>query len=72
MRYLYNILFILSTVFFFSCQEKDDLTGSNGVGYLRLTVASDASTTTRADIPEGYEAKQIAVQIIDSDCSVVK
>lgn len=72
MRYLYNILFILSTVLFFSCQEKDDLTGSNGVGYLRLTVASDASTTTRADIPEGYEAKQIAVQIIDSDGSVVK
>ena len=72
MKYLYNILFVLSTVFFFSCQEKDDLTGSNGVGYLRLTVASDASTTTRADIPEGYEAKQIAVQIIDSDGSVVK
>lgn len=72
MKCLYNILFVLSTVFFFSCQEKDDLTGSDGVGYLRLTVASDASTTTRADIPEGYEAKQIAVQIIDSDGSVVK
>ena len=73
MKYLYNILLILSTVFFFSCQENEELAGkSNEVGYLRLTVANDASTTTRADIPENYNPEQIAVQIIDSDGSVVE
>lgn len=73
MKYLYNILLILSTVFFFSCQENEELAGKgNEVGYLRLTVANDASTTTRADIPENYNPEQIAVQIIDSDGSVVE
>lgn len=72
MKYLYNILLILSTVFFFSCQENDELAGDNEIGYLRLTVANDASTTTRADIPENYNPEQIAVQIIDSDGSVVE
>ena len=72
MKYLYNILLILSTVFLFSCQENDELAGDNEIGYLRLTVANDASTTTRADIPENYNPEQIAVQIIDSDGSVVE
>lgn len=70
MKYVYNILLILSTVFFFSCQENDELAGSNEIGYLRLTVANDASTTTRADVPENYNPKQIAVQILKSDGSV--
>ena len=72
MKYLYNILLILSTVFLFSCQENDELAGGNEIGYLRLTVANDVSTTTRADIPENYNPEQIAVQIIDSDGSVVE
>ena len=72
MKYLYNILLILSTVFLFSCQENDEWAGGNEIGYLRLTVANDVSTTTRADIPENYNPEQIAVQIIDSDGSVVE
>lgn len=70
MKYVYNILLILSTVFFFSCQENDELAGNSKIGYLRLTVANDASTTTRADVPENYNPKQIAVQILKSDGSV--
>ena len=72
MKYVYNILLILSTVFFFSCQENDELAGNSKIGYLRLTVANDASTTTRADVPENYNPKQIAVQILKSDGSVFK
>ena len=66
MKYLHNIILALSVIVLFSCQDNDDLTGSGKTGYLRLTVANDASTVTRADVPSDYNAEQIAVQIVSA------
>lgn len=72
MKYLYNILLILTPFLFFACQADEELVnGSGKTGYLRLTVAEDASTTTRA-VPEDYNAKQIAVQIVDATGKVAE
>ena len=72
MKYLYNILLILTPFLFFACQADEELVnGSGKTGYLRLTVAEDASTTTRA-VPEDYNAKQIAVQIVDATGEVAE
>lgn len=55
-----------------SCQEDIDLQGSNGTGYLLLTVNGSNETTTRsANLPPGYTGHQIAVEIINSKDSVV-
>ena len=55
-----------------SCQEDMDLQGSNGTGYLLLTVNGSNETTTRsANLPQGYTGRQIAVEIINSKDSVV-
>ena len=55
-----------------SCQEDMDLQGSNGTGYLLLTVSGSNETTTRsANLPQGYTGRQIAVEIINSKDSVV-
>ena len=72
MKYLYNILLILTPFLFFACQADEELVnGSGKTGYLRLTVAEDASTTTRT-VPEDYNAKQIAVQIVDATGKVAE
>lgn len=73
MKSIYNLLLILCAYFFMtSCQEDMDLQGSNGTGYLLLTVSGSNETTTRsANLPQGYTGRQIAVEIINSKDSVV-
>lgn len=67
------ILYTICSLFVFlaSCQKDDELNNGGATGYLRLTVAEDASTTTRA-VPEDYNAKQIAVQIVDATGKVAE
>lgn len=67
------ILYTICCLFVFlaSCQKDDELNDGGATGYLRLTVAEDASTTTRA-VPEDYNAKQIAVQIVDATGKVAE
>lgn len=71
MKYVYNILLILSTVFFFACQADEELAQGAKTGYLRLSVSEDASTTTRA-VPENYKPEQIAVKIVDANGGTIK
>ena len=74
MRLLYNILLVLSSIFFLvSCQEDLDLQGNSGTGYLLLTVSGSNETTTRAaTLPEGYTGRQIAIEIVNAKDSVVQ
>ena len=73
MRAIYNLLLILCTIFFItSCQEDMDLQGSNGTGYLLLTVSGSNETTTRAANLEGYTGRQIAVEVINDKDVVVE
>ena len=67
------ILYTICSLFVFlaSCQKDDELNNGGATGYLRLTIAEDASTTTRA-VPEDYNAKQIAVQIVDATGKVAE
>ena len=55
---------------FFACQ-KDDM-GGESVGYLRLNVGESTSTNSRSIVPEDYQPKQIAVQILNSSNQVVE
>lgn len=71
MKRIYTILLIASTLFFFACQQDDNLTGW-ATGYLRLTVNEDMSTNSRADVPEGYKPEQIAVQIVNAEGEIVE
>lgn len=71
MKRIYTILLIASTLFFFACQQDDNLTGG-ATGYLRLTVNEDMSTNSRADVPEGYKPEQIAVQIVNAEGETVE
>ena len=72
MKLIYNLFLILCAFFMTSCQEDIDLQGSNGTGYLLLTVNGSNETTTRsANLPPGYTGHQIAVEIINSKDSVV-
>lgn len=68
MKKIYSLLFLLC-VFIVSCQIDNDLL--NNIGYLRLNVNANNSVTTKS-IPEGYNPKQIAVQIINSKGEIVK
>lgn len=69
---LYNILSILCVLCLFACSAEDDTLGG-GTGYLRLSVNGSNETTTKAaNLPEGYDGKQIAVEIVDEENSVVK
>ena len=70
MKRIYTILLIASTLFFFACQQDDNLTGG-ATGYLRLTVNEDMSTNSRA-VPENYKPEQIAVQIVNAEGETVK
>lgn len=71
MKHIYTILLIASTLFFFACQQEDNLAGG-ATGYLRLTVNEDMSTNSRADVPEGYKPEQIAVQIVNAEGETVE
>lgn len=71
MKRIYTILLIASTLFFFACQQEENLTGG-ATGYLRLTVNEDMSTNSRADVPEGYKPEQIAVQIVNAEGETVE
>lgn len=71
MKRIYTILLIASTLFFFACQQEDNLAGG-ATGYLRLTVNEDMSTNSRADVPEGYKSEQIAVQIVNAEGETVE
>ncbi|WP_455620659.1 DUF4493 domain-containing protein [Parabacteroides sp.] len=53
-----------------SCQNEDTLMTSD-MGYLRLEVGTLTSTETKA-IPENYNPKQIAVQIVNAKGDIVK
>ena len=70
MKRIYTILLIASTLFFFACQQEENLTGG-ATGYLRLTVNEDMSTNSRA-VPENYKPEQIAVQIVNAEGETVK
>lgn len=69
MKQLYNLLLILTTVFFFACQEDDEMSSLSGKGYLRLQVGQNAELTTKAD---EYNSERIAVYIKDSENKIVK
>lgn len=71
MKRIYTILLIASTLFFFACQQEDNLAGG-ATGYLRLTVNEDMSTNSRADVPEDYKPEQIAVQIVNAEGETVE
>lgn len=71
MKHIYTILLIASTLFFFACQQEENLAGG-ATGYLRLTVNEDMSTNSRADVPEGYKPEQIAVQIVNAEGETVE
>ena len=70
MKRIYTILLIASTLFFFACQQEENLTGG-ATGYLRLTVNEDMNTNSRA-VPENYKPEQIAVQIVNAEGEMVK
>ncbi len=74
MKQAYNLLLLLlCAIFCMSCQEDMDLQGSDGTGYLLLTINGSNETTTRAaTLPEGYTGRQIAVEIINAKDSVVQ
>ena len=73
MRLLYNILLVLASIFsLVSCQEDMDLQGSNGTGYLLLTVSGSNETTTRTANLPGYTGRQIAVEVINDKDVVVE
>lgn len=70
MKHIYTILLIASTLFFFACQQEENLAGG-ATGYLCLTVNEDMSTNSRA-VPENYKPEQIAVQIVNAEGETVK
>ena len=70
MKRIYTILLVVSTLFFFACQQEENLLGG-ATGYLRLTVNEDMSTNSRA-VPENYKPEQIAVQIVNAEGETVK
>lgn len=67
--YLSFIIVLLVALTAVSCQQDDELKGN--VGYLRIEVGTNAYVDTRS-VPEDYNPKQIALQILDSSNEVVK
>ena len=66
-----RIYYILIAVFLFSsCQKEEFL--SDSVGYLCLNIGESNSTNSRSEVPENYQPKQIAVQILNAKNKVVK
>lgn len=70
MKQIYNFILIFCAFCLFSCQQEDGLSGGT-TGYLRLSVNEDAGTNSRA-VPEDYQPKQIAVQIVNAEGTVVE
>ena len=64
---LITVLLIALTVV--SCRQDDELKGN--VGYLRIEVGTNAYVDTRS-VPEDYNPKQIALQILNSSNEVVE
>ncbi|MBS6468318.1 MAG: PCMD domain-containing protein [Bacteroides sp.] len=64
------ILCGLTILFCTACRNEDHV--GDAVGYLRLTVGESNSTNSRSEVPEDYQPKQIAVQILDSKNQVVE
>lgn len=60
-------IYILSFILFCACQSKDSLMISDA-GYLQLNVMTNSSVSTKAE----YDARQIAVKILDAKGVVVK
>lgn len=69
MRKVYYLTSLLLLLALISCQDKEDAAQAN-TGSLRLKVATDTSLSTKAD--EVYDAKQIAVKILDNNGAIVK
>ncbi len=67
MKKIYHILALLLFIVT-SCQEEDTI---NNIGYLRLSVGTNALVTPQTRIAEDYNPKQIAVQILDASNTVV-
>ncbi|MBR4645063.1 MAG: PCMD domain-containing protein [Bacteroidaceae bacterium] len=78
MKKIYSILTIICLALFsVSCANEllQGETQDEGKGYLKLdlTTLVSTNTNTRAtDVPQGYNAKTIAVKITDSEGTVVK
>lgn len=70
MNRIISIFSIVLVCFLFSCRNEERIEGA--VGYLRLTVGESNSTNSRSEVPEDYQPKQIAVQILDSKNQVVE
>lgn len=73
MKQLYKFLYLFCAILFLaSCQEDVESLGG-GTGYLRLTVGSSNEMTTKAaELPEGYDGTQIAVEIVNESGETVK
>ena len=73
MKKIYSILSLfLLVIIVTGCQEGlTDISSNNGMGYLKLDVSTVTSTVTKADAIE-YDAKQLAVQILDEEGNTVK
>ena len=69
MKYLCNVLLIASTLFFFACQQEENLDEA-ATGYLRLSINEDISTNSRADVPANYDPEKIGVQILNAQGGV--
>ncbi|MCF0198747.1 MAG: DUF4493 domain-containing protein [Bacteroidaceae bacterium] len=69
MKKLYFALIALLSVVLYSCTNEEV---NPGCGFLTLNVSQVSSTlnVTRA-VPEGYDAKQLAVEIVDGNGKVV-
>ena len=69
MKRIYTILLIASTLFFFACQQEEEL-GEAATGYLRLSINEDISTNSRGDVPADYDPEKIGVQILNAQGGV--
>ncbi len=69
MKRLYYLIYIGFIACFFACQSDEDVVSN--IGYLRLSVGAGGSANTKA-VPENYNPKQIAVQIVNAQGKVVE
>ena len=66
MKKIFNLLFLACVSIAFTACQNDDSDFENATGLLKLSVGVDVSTVVR-----DYDPTQIAVQVVDSDGSVV-
>lgn len=75
MKKIYSILSILCAAFLAaSCITDADMVATNGgEGYLRVKVETNVNTITRVqDVPAGYDAKKLHVEVLDAEGNVAK